>query len=72
MEIAAIILSIVSLLMSGAVLVIYLAKHVYSTHSIQMVPVESALGELAQKKMGEEFEEFDGPSAMDVVLDKSH
>lgn len=67
MELAALILSILALLMSGTVLVIFLAKNVFSSHTIQMVPAESLASPMKTPVIGEEFEEFDGPTAMDLV-----
>lgn len=40
MEIASLILSIISLLASLGCLVIMLAKNVFSTHQVQMVPID--------------------------------
>ena len=40
MEIAALILSVIALLCSLACLVIMLAKNFFSTHQVQMVPVD--------------------------------
>lgn len=40
MEIAALILSVIALLCSICCLVIMLAKNFFSTHSVQMVPVD--------------------------------
>lgn len=40
MEIAAIILSVISLVCSLALLVIFLAKNVFSTHKIQFQPID--------------------------------
>lgn len=70
MEIAALILSLVSLLMSGTVTVIYLAKNVFSSHVVQMVPVESFAGPTKQAApIGEEFAEFDAPSPIDIATE---
>lgn len=70
MDLAALILSLIAILMSGTVLVIFLAKNVFSSHSIQMVPVDS-LSPGKSRPMGQEFMEFDAPSAMDAALDQA-
>lgn len=70
MDLAALILSIVSLFMSGTVMVIYLAKNVFSSHTIQMVPADS-LTSAKPLPIGKEFEEFDAPSAMDVAIEQA-
>ncbi len=40
MEIAALILSVIALLCSGGCLVIMLAKNFFSTHSVQLQPID--------------------------------
>ena len=40
MDIAALILSVIALLCSAGCLVVMLAKNFFSTHSVQMVPVD--------------------------------
>lgn len=49
MDIAALVLSIIALLASGSCLVIMLAKNFFSTHQVQMVPVDPF------KEMGDGF-----------------
>lgn len=58
MIIAALILSIIALIMSISCLVFMLAKH-FSTHSIQMVPADN-FAPLA-KPMGNDFAEIGDP-----------
>jgi hypothetical protein len=69
MEIAALILSVISLFMSGALLIVFLAKNVFSSHTIQMVPAESLVGSPKSQPMGSEFLEFDAPTAMEAALE---
>lgn len=69
MAIAALILSVIALFMSGALLIVFLAKNVFSSHTIQMVPADSLVGNGNSKPMGSEFLEFDAPSAMEAALD---
>ena len=69
MEIAALILSTLSLIISCALSVVFMARNMFSTHTVQMVPIDQELASAAAvpKKIGEEFEEFDMPSPMDVA-----
>lgn len=62
MELAAIILSVISLLASLACLVIMLAKNFFSTHQVQLQPVDFS-GEPSQigKPFQDAFREFDAP-----------
>ena len=64
MELAAIILSVISLLASLACLVIMLAKNFFSTHVVQMEnPFKHLDGEPSQigKPFQDAFREFDAP-----------
>lgn len=65
MDIAALIIAILAFLMASANLVVYLAKHVFSSHTIQLQPIEN-LGK--PEAMPDLFQEFDAPSAMDVAF----
>ncbi len=67
MEIAALILSIIALIMAGTNLVIYLAKHVFSQHTIQMVPADSIMASNKALPLEEQFVDFDAPSALDEI-----
>lgn len=62
MDIAALILSIVALICSLACLVLMLAKNFFSTHQVQMVPLDDpfkdVIGEIGKKKLSE-FAELD-------------
>lgn len=71
MDIAALILSILSLLVGCSTLIIYLSKNVFSSHVVQLVSAESIGNPGKAKPMGEDFEEFDHPSAMDAVIDQN-
>jgi hypothetical protein len=64
----ALIIAILAFLMASANLIIYLAKAVFSTHQIQMVPVET-LAQKNGKPIVDEFEDFDMSGPMDAVLD---
>jgi hypothetical protein len=72
MMIAAIILSTLSLLVSLATLVIFLAKNVFSSHVIQYVPAESMMPANSKpgKTMDDELEEFDFRSPMDAAFEE--
>jgi hypothetical protein len=76
MDIAALILSIVSLIMSGTLLVIFLAKNVFSSHAIQMVPVDTFMPSGTPRAVENDYMEFDAPTAMDIAteakLKKAH
>lgn len=64
MELAAIILSVIALISSLACLVIMLAKNFFSTHQIQLQPVNfGPEGEPSQigKPFVDQFREFDAP-----------
>ena len=67
MEVAALIMSIMALLMSMAVMIIFLAKNVFSSHVVQMVPVDSGFP-TAKPVMDDGFEEFNMPSETDIAL----
>lgn len=66
MELASLIISILALLIGGSSLVWQLAKH-FSTHKIQMVPVDVATGQMAPspatkqigRKLGAEYRDFE-------------
>jgi hypothetical protein len=57
MDVAALILSIISLIVSLTALIWLLAKH-FSTHQIQMVPMDMHIGEAKNSKLTglEDFE----------------
>ena len=67
MELAALILSIIALLMAGATLVIFLAKNVFSQHTIQMVPADSILSSGKSIPLEEQFMDFDAPTGFDEL-----
>lgn len=70
MDIAALILSFISLMMSGFLLVDYLAQK-KSTHKIQIVDPMSMLtkdSEVSLTKPIEELREFDMPDAAEIAL----
>jgi hypothetical protein len=70
MDIAALILSICAILVSCTTLVIYLAKNVFSSHVVQMVPADSFAPNMPRgKPMGDPFDEFDSPQALDSAMD---
>lgn len=71
MAVAALILAILALLVSCSTLVIYLAKNVFSSHVVQMVPADSLLPKQNSRPMDEPFDEFDSPSALDIALDNA-
>lgn len=71
MDIAALILSIIALFVSCTTLVIYLAKNVFSSHVVQMVPAESMMGGGKSIPMEDPFDEFDAPSALDLAIDQA-
>lgn len=65
MELAALILSIISLCASLSVLVVYLSAYVFSKREIQFVPAES-LTTQKTKRIEDNFEEFDFRGPMDA------
>lgn len=73
MELAAIILSILSLLMSITVTIVYLSTYVFSKRSIQMVPI-SSMGSpgvgMQPPELGKDFEEFEFGGPMEAALKK--
>jgi hypothetical protein len=71
MAIAALILSIIALFVSCTTLVIYLAKNVFSSHVVQMVPADSLMSGGKSRPMDEAFDEFDSPSALDIAIDQA-
>lgn len=58
MEIAALILSIISLLMSVTVTIVYLSTYVFSKRTIQMVPIGEGKP-MISPEYDKQFEEFD-------------
>lgn len=70
MEIAALILSVISLIISIACLVLMLAKNFFSTHQVQMVPVDpfkdSMPGEMGQKIFSQ-FRDIDMPVTQEEI-----
>jgi hypothetical protein len=66
MDIAALIIAILAFLMASANLVIYLSKHVFSSHTIQLQPVSELVK--PEEINADLFQEFDAPSAMDVAF----
>lgn len=59
MEIAALILATLALLVSAGSMTWQLAKH-FSTHTVQLQPIESLVGQNVRgQPIGDEFEEFD-------------
>lgn len=60
MEIAALIIAILALFISIASLSLQLGKH-WSSHSIQLQPVDALFNPAMGKKIGSEFKSFDSP-----------
>lgn len=70
MEIASLILSIVSLLASLGCLVIMLAKNFFSTHQVQMVPVDpfkDLMGQEIGKPQLDPFQDIDLPLSQEEI-----
>jgi hypothetical protein len=59
-EIAALIISVLSLVLSVASISWMIAKQL-STHTIQLQPVDSLFNPAMGKKIGSDFKEFDAP-----------
>ncbi len=70
MDLAALIIAILAFLMASANLIVFLAKNVFSSHVVQMVPAETLVPNKGVSIPEPEltFEEFDAPSAMDLAL----
>lgn len=70
MDLAALIIAILAFLMASANLIIYLAKNVFSSHTIQMQPIDSLLSGTtkAPDPLTDNFTEFDHPSAIDLAM----
>lgn len=67
MDLAALIIAILAFLMAAANMIIYLAKGVFSTHQIQMVPVET-IAQGKGKLVEDEYTDFDMEGPMDSAL----
>lgn len=66
MEIAALILAALAFVIASADLIWNLAKH-FSTHTVQLQPVESLFNPQPSKTIGEDFEEFDSVPAVPMT-----
>ena len=71
MDIAALILSILALLMSGATLIVYLSTYIFSKREIQYVPVGDGPASPKGRPIAESFEEFSYDGPMDAALKKA-
>lgn len=70
MDIAALVISILSLIASLCCLVIMLAKNFFSTHQVQMVPVDPFKDmppEIGGKLMGNPYKELGDPMTEDEL-----
>lgn len=68
MDVAALIIAILAFVMASANLIVYLSKNVFSTHTIQMQPVE-LFGKKASETLDDNpLTEFDAPSSMDLAF----
>lgn len=73
MELAALILSILALLMSMITMIVYLSTYVFSKRSIQMVPVSSMTSSgsgMMPPEIGKDFEEFEFGGPIEAALKK--
>lgn len=73
MELAALILSVIALLIGGASLVWQLAKQL-STHQVQLVPMQTELDAIAGPKadpIGDIYRDFDRPKVEPLSKDES-
>lgn len=71
MDIAAFVLALLAFIMASANLIIYLSKNIFSSHTIQMQPVDSLVGvgvERPRDLFSNSLEEFDAPSAVDIAM----
>lgn len=66
MALAALIIAILAFIMAGANLVIYLSKNVFSTHTVQLQPVENFIG--PKSVPDDSLTEFDAMSVMDLAF----
>lgn len=70
MDIAALILSVIALLCSAGCLIIMLAKNFFSTHEIQMVPVDpfkDMVGGPMGKGLMDPFQDLDLPLSQEDI-----
>lgn len=70
MDIAAFVIALLAFVMASANLIIYLSKNVFSSHTIQMQPIDDLFSGIPKQghALPDSFEEFDGPSAVDLAM----
>lgn len=67
MALAALIIALLSFVMVTILTIVFLARNVFSTHRVQLVPAEQFMPQAPQQPELD-FTEFDAPSAMDIAI----